>query len=91
MPKRKQRQVQLAANAKRARETIQKPKLPVIDEEPLEISADGPSEQVQEPQNIEQERGRSVSTDPTDEDPTFDPKEAIANDPSLKLEQFVEE
>ena len=90
MPKRKARQVQLAANAKKAREAIKRPSLPDIDEEPLEVSDDGPSVQMQEPQ-IEQERGRSVSTDPTDEDPTFDPEEAMASDPSLKLEQFVEE
>ena len=87
MPKRKGRQVQLAANAKKGREAIKNPRLPDIDEE---SPAQGPSVRVQELQ-IEEGRGRSVSTDPTDEDPTFDPEEAKASDPTLKLEQFVEE
>ena len=84
MPRRKGRLVQLAANAKKAREAIKKPRLSDIDEE---SPAQGPSVQVQELQ-VEERRGRSISTDPTDEDSTFD---LMASDPTLKLEQFVEE
>lgn len=69
------------------REAIKKPRLSDIDKE---SPAQGPSVQVQELQ-VEEMRGRSISTDPTDEDPTFDPEEAMASDPTLKLEQFVEE
>ena len=89
MPKKTKRQRQLTDNAKKARESVKVPRLEVIDEE-LPLTASGPSGDADD-EGSPDIRGRSVSTDPTDDDPTFDPDDEISNNPNLKLERFVEE
>ena len=83
MPKKGKRASQLAVSAQRAREGLKKSR---IDQEPPHSMSPGPSTS-----QSALERGRSLSTDPTDEDPTFDPAEEMSSNPSLKLEQHVEE
>lgn len=36
-------------------------------------------------------RNKSLSTEPTDEDPTFDPADELSSNPNVKLEQYIED
>ena len=83
MPKKGKRASQLAVSAQRAREGLKKSR---IDQESSHSMSPGP---ITSQSTLEQ--GRSLSTDPTDEDPTFDPAEEMSSNPHLKLEQHIEE
>ena len=81
MPKKGKRASQLAISAQRARGGLEKTR---IDQESPDSMGPSTSQTILD-------RDRSLSTDPTDEDPTFDPAEEMSSNPSLKLEHHIEE
>ena len=84
MPRERKQVKQRRKNACKAREA-KRARL----EAQVELSLPGPSGSGDT--DLEQ-RARSISTDPTDpEDTTFDPEEELALNPTLKLEQYLED
>ncbi len=86
MPRRRKRANQLADNARKARKKV---RIEEDDQTAAMVSLPGPSGIP--PDTFTNLRGRSLSSDPTDEDPTFDPAVELETNPTLKHEQFAEE